>query len=149
MEKFKYSRRQATAVEVEAVGFTVENGQARSPKTGAWYALENFLVANSATIDGEQKFGQFLYLADDLPMAERVLIELSPSSATKINIAYDVPAEAVEKIKAHLAEVAAFDPNWNGANFEIEREDFTCIPDDDTPDAAALLRTIFDIIDNK
>lgn len=68
---------------------------------------------------------------------------------TKISIAYDVSAEAVEKIEARLREVAAFDPNWNGARFEVERDDYTCIPDDDSPRAVILLREIYDIIDNR
>ena len=76
MTNFKFTRRQATVSEIESVGFVVNNGQARSNQTGAWYDIENFLVSNSATIDGERKFGQFLYLDDDLPVAERVLVEL-------------------------------------------------------------------------
>lgn len=76
MTNFKFDRRQATAAEVESIGFTVEGGEARSNKTGAWYDLRSFRVSNSATIAGERKFGKFIYLDDDLPSAERVLVEL-------------------------------------------------------------------------
>ena len=76
MTTHKFTRRAATVAEIESIGFRVDRGQAESPKTGAWYDIDNFLVANSATIDGEQKFGQFLYLDDDLPCAERVLVAI-------------------------------------------------------------------------
>ena len=76
MSNFKFSRRQATAAEIERAGFQVIDGQARSNTTGAFYDCANFLVANSATIDGERQIGLFLYLDDDLPAAERVLVPL-------------------------------------------------------------------------
>ncbi|MGI4812002.1 MAG: hypothetical protein ACRYG5_06690 [Janthinobacterium lividum] len=50
---------------------------------------------------------------------------------TIINIDYAVPADAIAKIEAHLAEVAMRDPDWNGAEFTIERDDYTCISGDD------------------
>lgn len=65
---------------------------------------------------------------------------------TIVQIAYEVPAETVAKIEAHLAEVALKDINWNGADFKIERDDFTCIPDDESADAVSLLIEINRII---
>lgn len=65
---------------------------------------------------------------------------------TTIQIAYDVDAKKVQLIEAHLNEVALRDINWNGADFQIERADFTCIPDEESADAVQLLHTIFDIV---
>jgi hypothetical protein len=65
---------------------------------------------------------------------------------TTIQIAYEVPAETVAKIKSHLQHVAAHDANWNGAEFQIERGDYTCMPDDDSYDATALFYSIQRII---
>ena len=64
---------------------------------------------------------------------------------TIIQIAYDVPAETVAKIVAHLDHVAETDPDWNGAEFVIERDECTCIPAE-TYDSATLLSSINDII---
>jgi hypothetical protein len=61
---------------------------------------------------------------------------------TTIQIAYDVDAAAVARVEALLAEVAKRDVNWNGADFRIERDDFTCIPDNESPDAVILLGQI-------
>lgn len=68
---------------------------------------------------------------------------------TTIQIAYDVPAITVAKIQAHLEWVAARDPNWNGVKWEIERDDFTCIPDCSVDEYAGttLLHEIFQIIE--
>jgi len=77
MTNFKYARRQATISEIESIGFLVEDGMAKSPDTGAWYDVEDFLVANSAFIDDEEKFGTFLYLDDGLPACERVLVQIA------------------------------------------------------------------------
>ena len=65
---------------------------------------------------------------------------------TIIQIATEVPAATVAKIEAHLAETAMRNVNWSGAEFEIERDDYTCIPGDDSADAAALLYEIQNII---
>jgi len=72
-----FSRRQATASEIETLGFKILNGMAQSPKTSAFYDLEDFFVANSTTIEGERKFGQFLYLDSELPASEKVMIEIN------------------------------------------------------------------------
>lgn len=58
--------------------------------------------------------------------------------ATIIQIAHEEPKEAVERVRALLEEVAMRDPNWSGAVFEVERDDFTCIPGDDSIEAVAL-----------
>lgn len=65
---------------------------------------------------------------------------------TIVQIAYEVPAATVAKIEAHLAETALRDINWNGADFKIERDDFTCIVDDESASAVCLLGEIHDII---
>jgi len=61
---------------------------------------------------------------------------------TTIQIAYDVTPAAVERVRTLLDDVALRDPNWNGAEFVIERDDYTCIPDRDDADACALLASI-------
>lgn len=50
--------------------------------------------------------------------------------------------EAVDRIRAHLDDVALRDVNWNGANFEIERDDCTWIEGGDSYKAAALLNDV-------
>lgn len=77
-----FTRRQATAEEITSAGFVVEGGQARSNGTGAWYKLTDFLVSNSATIDGEQRHGLFIYLDDNVLLAERVLKDITPKETT-------------------------------------------------------------------
>lgn len=49
---------------------------------------------------------------------------------TTVQIAYNVPAATVAKIEAHLNETAIQEPDWNGAVFKIERDDFTCMEED-------------------
>ena len=61
---------------------------------------------------------------------------------TTVQIAYEVSAASVSKIEALLSETALRDPSWNGAEFNIERADFTCIPDDDSAGAVSLLQSI-------
>ena len=58
--------------------------------------------------------------------------------ATIIQIAYEETQEAVARVRELLDETALRDPNWNGAQFEVERDDFTCIPGRDDADAAVL-----------
>lgn len=65
---------------------------------------------------------------------------------TTISIAYEVPAASVKAIRAMLDETARHDVNWNGADFKIVRDDFTCIDNDDSHEAAALLNQIQNII---
>lgn len=66
---------------------------------------------------------------------------------TTINIAYEVPKAVIADIQNLLDKTARTDINWNGADFKIERDDFTCIPDNESPDAAILLRQILGLID--
>ncbi|WDJ03413.1 hypothetical protein JH314_08415 [Xanthomonas campestris] len=61
---------------------------------------------------------------------------------TKIHIAHEVCADAMKRVEILLSQVAMHDPNWNGAEFTIERGDFTCIPDNESYEAAALLSSI-------
>ena len=61
---------------------------------------------------------------------------------TTIQIAYEIDAAAVARVEALLEEVAKQDVNWNGAEFVIERDDFTCIPGNESADAVLLLRQI-------
>lgn len=64
--------RPATREEIAVAGFAVEGDQARSPSTGAWYALDDFRVHNSRTNDaGEREYGEFLSLDAELPASER------------------------------------------------------------------------------
>ena len=65
---------------------------------------------------------------------------------TTIQIAYEVSAEKFREIKDFLSKVAVNDCNWNGTTFNVERDDFTCIPDDDSADAVSLLIEIQSII---
>lgn len=65
---------------------------------------------------------------------------------TTIQISHDVPAATVARVEALLAQVATRDVNWNGADFKIERDDFTCIPDNESADAVALLSQIQRVI---
>jgi hypothetical protein len=65
---------------------------------------------------------------------------------TTISIAYEVPAATVEAIRAMLNETAKRDVNWNGADFKVVRDDFTCIEGNESYEAAALLYKIQDII---
>jgi hypothetical protein len=58
---------------------------------------------------------------------------------TTIQIAYEVSSAATARVEALLAEAAQNDVNWNGADFRIERDDFTCIPDNDSADAVSLM----------
>ena len=76
-EGFRYTSRPATAAEVQSIGWIVDGPQAQSPSTGAWYDLGSFRVTASATIDGVEYFGRFLHLDDPLPMAERLIVEMS------------------------------------------------------------------------
>lgn len=67
---------------------------------------------------------------------------------TIIQIAYEVPDAAVDRVRAMLDDAARRNPNWNGADFTIERDDSTCIPDDDSADACALLADVQRAIDD-
>lgn len=70
---------------------------------------------------------------------------------TTISIAYEVSAAALARVETLLAETAAYDCNWNGADFRITRDDFTCIEESpaDEYTAAALLRSIYAAIDGQ
>lgn len=65
---------------------------------------------------------------------------------TTIVIAYDVQDDKIKEIERLLNDVAIRDVNWNGVQLEIERGDFTCIPDDESADAVKLLNKIQEII---
>ncbi len=62
--------------------------------------------------------------------------------ATVIQIAHDIDVAAVARVEALLEETTMRNPNWNGASFAIERDDYTCVLDDDSADAIALLSQI-------
>lgn len=61
---------------------------------------------------------------------------------TKIEIAHEVDAAALERVKALLDETARNNCNWNGADFQVVRGDFTCIPDDESAEAVKLYNAI-------
>jgi len=68
---------------------------------------------------------------------------------TNIHINYNVSPEALKRVEDYLDHVATFNPSWNGANFNIVRDDYTCIPDSDSYDAVTLLNGIYKAIDNR
>lgn len=61
---------------------------------------------------------------------------------TIISIAFEESAGAVARVRALLDDTARTDINWNGAVFQVVRDDFTCIPYDDSSYAVALLGQI-------
>ena len=70
---------------------------------------------------------------------------------TTIVIDHEVQDDKIHMIEellhdVALRDVALRDVNWSGAKFEIERGDFTCIPDDESADAVKLLNKIQEII---
>lgn len=65
---------------------------------------------------------------------------------TMIHIAHEVPADAVRRVETMLSDVAMRDPNWNGAEFVIQRREFTCIPGDESYEAASLFSRIQAVI---
>lgn len=65
---------------------------------------------------------------------------------TTVYIERGVGAEVVAEIQALLDEVALRDPNWNGANFVIERGDYTEVDDKDEYAAAELYNQIVAVI---
>jgi len=67
----------------------------------------------------------------------------------RVQIAYEVPAEALARVAAVLEDVARWDINWCGAEFKIERGDFTCLPDLDDGDAVALFDRLQAVIRNE
>ena len=65
---------------------------------------------------------------------------------TTVYIERGVGAEVVAEIQALLDEVALRDPNWNGANFVIERGGYTEVDDKDEYAAAELYNQIVAVI---
>ena len=61
---------------------------------------------------------------------------------TVVQIAYEVSDVAVARVHAVLEETSQRDVNWSGADFRIERADFTCLPDDDSANAVQLFGRI-------
>lgn len=59
-----------------------------------------------------------------------------------IHIDYAASKEAVARVRAHLDDLALRDVNWNGADFEIERDDYTWIEGGDSYKSAALLNDV-------
>ena len=66
--------------------------------------------------------------------------------ATIIKIAYEIDEKVVSAIKTHLESVRLGDVNWNGAQFIIERDDFTWIDGTDEINDTILLDQIHDIL---
>ena len=67
---------------------------------------------------------------------------------TTLSIAYNVSDETVATIKSHLDDVALRNSNWNGAKFQILRDDYTSISNDDA-ESIILLHEIFNIINGE
>lgn len=62
--------------------------------------------------------------------------------ATVIKISRDEPPEAVDRVIGYLEDVRLRDLNWNGATFLVERGEFTCIDNDESPDAITLMYAV-------
>lgn len=61
---------------------------------------------------------------------------------TTITLAYEVNAAAVARVQRLLDDVALRDPNWNGAEFRIDRDEFTSIDGCDEISGAILLNRV-------
>jgi hypothetical protein len=59
-----------------------------------------------------------------------------------IQLAHEVSPEALARVEALLDKTALWDPNWSGADFTIQRDDYTCLPDSNTLKGAQLLNNI-------
>jgi hypothetical protein len=68
---------------------------------------------------------------------------------TIIQIAYEVPADAVARVEQVLDTARLTNPAWNGADFRIEREEYTCMPNNYSYDANALFSQIQAAIANQ
>ena len=68
------------------------------------------------------------------------------SMPTIIKIAYEIDEKVVSAIETHLETVPRSDVNWNGAQFIIERDDFTWIDGTDEINDTILLDQIHDIL---
>lgn len=70
--------------------------------------------------------------------------------STIVCIEHGVTDAAVGRVEQLLQHVALTDPNWNGAEFVIQRADFTDIPDPrDGINSTALLHRVFRAIDGR
>lgn len=61
---------------------------------------------------------------------------------TTVHVDYREPKEALERLEMALEETALRDPDWNGASFEIERDECTYIESDDELKGASLLHSV-------
>lgn len=67
---------------------------------------------------------------------------------TTVKIAYDAPDSSVKKVESILADAALRDPDWCGAEFIIERDDYTDIAGaQDEAAATSLLHQILRVIE--
>lgn len=66
---------------------------------------------------------------------------------TVVKVAFDVSDEAVERVEKIVDDVLMRDPNWNGSQIEIERDDFTCVDCSDEVAGAVLLSKVQRAID--
>ncbi len=67
--------------------------------------------------------------------------------AIVIQVAHEVGAEELNRVRDVLNHAQSNEPNWNGAVFVIERDEFTCIPGRDDASAVQLLGRIQRAID--
>ena len=65
---------------------------------------------------------------------------------TTVVIGSEVPEAKVAEVQAYLDSVAMRDVNWNGAEFVIERGDYTYIADDESANAVSLLIGVREVI---
>ena len=66
-----------------------------------------------------------------------------------IKVAYDVSDKAFEAIEALAVETVETGVNWDGAEISVERDDYTCVECNDEIAGTALLREVYDLIDQQ
>ena len=67
--------------------------------------------------------------------------------ATIIYIDHDEPEDAVQRVRDALNEVADHDVNWNGADFRVERDDYTWIKTKNEIAGAQLLGAVYSALE--
>lgn len=66
-----------------------------------------------------------------------------------IKVAHNVSDAALARIESVVENTLNYDCNWNGANIEIERDDFTCVECTDAVAGAQLLSQVNRAIDGE
>jgi len=71
------------------------------------------------------------------------------NKVTVINLAHEVSDAAVERVRRLVDNVLSRNPNWSGAEIEIERDDFTWVDCSDELDGSMLLASVVRAIDGE